>query len=113
MAEYEIVKDSDTNIDITVEGVDISGALITFILTHMDTPLSGDLDGLAADQKLVEKSVSGGGITITDAAGGVYRVDLDPADTEGLVPNVYRIITRVTVSGTTLPIETYTVRLKA
>lgn len=72
----------DLNIDITVtdgpngtgDPVNLTGATIYWWL----------LDDPADTTALVEKSTTGGGITITDAANGVFRVNLDPADAASL-----------------------------
>lgn len=76
--DFTIQKGDDETLEITVGdgsggSKDLSGASIDWGLRKYP-------DG----QDLISKSVSGGGITITDEPGGVFEVDLDPSDTNSL-----------------------------
>lgn len=114
MSAYQLAKDSDIIIEETVEGQDISGASIVWILTRLTTALTADLDSLSSDDKLIEKTTNGGGVSITDGPNGVFQVTIDDSDTATLVPDLYRIIARVTLSGgSVVPLESYTVEVTA
>lgn len=69
----DTIQIEDTVVDSEGDLKDLSGADIVF--------------GLAAypgESVIVEKTITGGGVSITDAAGGVLQVTLQPSDTESL-----------------------------
>jgi hypothetical protein len=81
MADLEMYRGDDASFNIAVQKdgapVDLSGATLRF------TAKRGRLEP-DADAVLSKSTAGGGGITITDAPGGIARVDVLPADTDAL-----------------------------
>jgi hypothetical protein len=103
--EYTIIKDCTNVITETLSNTNLTSATITWAIVPLTTDFTGDLDTVISSSAVVEKDNAGvGGVVITDAAGGVFQVTLDPADTASLTPSDnFWVIMRVTLSDSTIP----------
>lgn len=76
---------------------DLTGASATYFVVKSPAAVDAYDDG--DRDALVEKTIDGGGITLTDAANGELRVRVDTTDTSGLTPAEYHHRLRVTDQG--------------
>lgn len=58
--------------------LDLSGMTIRWWASRKNS------SGVFSSTAIIQKDTVGGGITVPDAAGGVFEVSLDPADTEDI-----------------------------
>jgi hypothetical protein len=97
MSELEMYRGDDESFDIAVTkdgiAVDLTGASIRFTAKRRATDV--DLEAVIA-----KTSAVAGGIVVTNALGGIARVDIVPADTEDLTASARLIWDLQAVDGT-------------
>jgi hypothetical protein len=107
---FEMFQGDDHVLEVSVQDsngdpIDLSGSLIDWALAA----------NVSSDQLLIQKNsgASPGGITITDAGGGVFEVLIDAEDTEDLSGLYYHQSQVIDAEGSVSTIVAGWVRIKA